>query len=68
VVVIWGPINVIAGTRVGIWFSFNGWAQILGGLVAYAIARGVDKHGSAVEGWKINFVSILSKNQSASDD
>lgn len=45
------------GTRVGIWFSFNGWAQILGGLVAYAIARGVDKHGSSIEGWKINFVS-----------
>jgi ACS family allantoate permease-like MFS transporter len=44
------------GTRVGIWFSFNGFAQILGGLIAYAIARGVDKHGSGIEGWKINFL------------
>jgi len=44
------------GTRVGIWFSFNGFAQILGGLIAYAIARGVDKHGSSIEGWKINFL------------
>lgn len=52
----------IQGTRVGIWFCFNGWAQILGGLVAYAIARGVDKHGSAVEAWKINFVSTLAKD------
>jgi len=41
---------------VGIWFSFNGFAQILGGLIAYAIARGVDKHGSSIEGWKINFL------------
>ena len=40
----------------GIWFSFNGFAQILGGLIAYAIARGVDKHGSSIEGWKINFL------------
>jgi len=49
------------GTRVGIWFCFNGWAQILGGLVAYGIARGVEKHGSSVEAWKINFVSTHSE-------
>lgn len=44
------------GARVGIWFSFNGWAQIIGGLIAYAIARGVDKHGASIAGWKINFL------------
>jgi len=25
------------GTRTGIWFSFNGWAQIFGGLVPTAM-------------------------------
>ncbi|KAF2770399.1 putative MFS allantoate transporter [Teratosphaeria nubilosa] len=45
------------GNRTGIWFSFNGWAQIFGGLVAYGISRGTDKvsyHG--LEGWKIVFL------------
>ena len=27
------------GTRMSIWFSFNGFAQIIGGLIAYGIAR-----------------------------
>jgi MFS transporter, ACS family, allantoate permease len=44
------------GTRVGIWFSFNGWAQIFGGFVAYGIAVGVRKHGAAVAPWKIVFL------------
>jgi MFS transporter, ACS family, allantoate permease len=44
------------GTRTGIWFSFNGWAQILGGLVAYGIAVGTDKHPAAISGWKIVFL------------
>ncbi|OJJ50512.1 hypothetical protein ASPZODRAFT_106152 [Penicilliopsis zonata CBS 506.65] len=44
------------GSRVGIWFSFNGWGQILGGLVAYGIAVGTQKHGSLVEPWKIIFL------------
>ncbi|KAI9725141.1 MAG: hypothetical protein M1828_003483 [Chrysothrix sp. TS-e1954] len=42
--------------RIGIWFSFNGWAQILGGLVAYAIDRGVAAHGAAIDSWKIVFL------------
>ncbi|RFU29208.1 hypothetical protein B7463_g7128, partial [Scytalidium lignicola] len=46
------------GTRTGIWFSFNGFAQIFGGLVAYGIAVGVEKHGAAIEAWKIVFLSI----------
>ncbi|KAI9692761.1 MAG: hypothetical protein M1820_009360 [Bogoriella megaspora] len=44
------------GTRTGIWFSFNGWAQIVGGLVAYGIAKGVDHSGAAIAGWKIVFL------------
>ncbi|KAK8152135.1 major facilitator superfamily domain-containing protein [Phyllosticta citrichinensis] len=44
------------GVRTGIWFSFNGVAQIVGGLVAYGIARGTDIHGSSIEPWKILFI------------
>ena len=44
------------GTRTGIWFSFNGFAQIFGGLVAYGIARGTSIHGSSIEPWKIVFL------------
>ena len=44
------------GFRVGIWFSFNGWAQIFGGLIAYGIAVGARKHGSVIEPWKIVFL------------
>ncbi|KAK8183098.1 membrane transporter [Phyllosticta capitalensis] len=45
------------GMRTGIWFSFNGVAQIVGGLVAYGIARGTDIHGSSIEPWKILFLA-----------
>ncbi len=44
------------GTRVGIWFSFNGWAQIFGGFLAYGIAVGARKHGSDLAPWKIVFL------------
>ncbi|KAF2436073.1 putative MFS allantoate transporter [Tothia fuscella] len=44
------------GSRVGIWFSFNGFAQIFGGLVAYGIDRGTAVHGSVIEPWKIIFL------------
>ncbi|BDD63119.1 hypothetical protein MAP00_008059 [Monascus purpureus] len=44
------------GNRVNYWFSFNGWGQILGGFIAYGIAKGTDKHGSAIEPWKIVFL------------
>lgn len=44
------------GSRVNIWFSFNGWGQVLGGLVAYGIAVGSEKHGSAIEPWKAVFL------------
>ncbi|KAL9026014.1 MAG: hypothetical protein Q9196_005257 [Gyalolechia fulgens] len=45
------------GTRIGIWFSFNGWAQIFGGLLAYGIAKGVRLHGSTIAPWKIVFLA-----------
>ncbi|KAI9738826.1 MAG: hypothetical protein M1834_008333 [Cirrosporium novae-zelandiae] len=44
------------GMRIGIWFSFNGWAQIVGGLIAYGIAVGTRKHPALIEGWKIVFL------------
>ena len=42
--------------RTNIWFSFNGWAQIFGGLIAYGIATGVRLHGSTIAPWKIIFL------------
>lgn len=44
------------GTRTGIWFSFNGFGQIFGGLVSYGIAVGTAKHGAAIAPWKIVFL------------
>ena len=44
------------GSRTGFWFSFNGWGQIFGGFISYAIAVGSKKHGSAIEPWKIVFL------------
>ncbi|OGE54233.1 hypothetical protein PENARI_c006G08029 [Penicillium arizonense] len=44
------------GKRVNIWYSFNGWGQIIGGLVAYGIATGARKHGSLIAPWKIVFL------------
>lgn len=43
--------------RTGLWFSFNGVAQIVGGLVAYGIAVGTRKNPAALEGWKIVFLA-----------
>ena len=45
------------GTRTGIWFSFNGFGQIFGGLLAYGIARGAAIHGSTIAPWKIVFLA-----------
>ena len=44
------------GTRVGIWFSFNGFGQIFGGLIAYGIAKGAREHGSPIAPWKTIFL------------
>lgn len=45
-------------TRIGIWFSFNGFAQILGGLVAYGISTGLEKHPASIASWKVLFLVI----------
>ena len=44
------------GTRIGIWFSFNGFAQVFGGLLAYGIAIGAARHGSTIQPWRIVFL------------
>ncbi|KAH7144141.1 major facilitator superfamily domain-containing protein [Dactylonectria estremocensis] len=43
------------GMRTSLWFSFNGAAQIFGGLVAYGVSRGTKEHRSTIEPWKIIF-------------
>lgn len=43
-------------TRVGIWFSFNGWGQLFGGFLAYGIAVGSRINGSAIAPWKTVFL------------
>ncbi|KAL5113794.1 Allantoate permease [Pleosporales sp. CAS-2024a] len=45
------------GARTGIWFSFNGFAQIFGGCLAYGIAVGCRKTGTRLEPWKIVFLA-----------
>ena len=44
------------GTRTAIWFSANGVAQIAGGVISYGIITAIEKHGSAIEPWKIIFL------------
>ena len=44
------------GFRTGVWFSFNGFAHILGSLVAYGVARGTFGRSVALAGWKIIFL------------
>lgn len=46
------------GARTGIWFSFNGWGQILGGFVAYGIAVGTARHPVSVDSWQLLFLVI----------
>lgn len=44
------------GSRTAIWFSFNGFAQLFGGCLAYGIAVGCRKYGTSIEPWKIVFL------------
>ena len=46
------------GLRTGIWFSFNGWGQILGGFVAYGIAVGTKNHPLSIKSWQLLFLVI----------
>ncbi|GIZ48349.1 hypothetical protein CKM354_001141400 [Cercospora kikuchii] len=45
------------GFRVSFWFSWNGIAQIIGGVVAYGIAVGTEKHPASLAGWQILFLA-----------
>ncbi|KAI1459273.1 major facilitator superfamily transporter allantoate [Annulohypoxylon moriforme] len=44
------------GTRVGWWFSFNGWGQVVGGCVAYGIAVGTEAHPISIKSWQLVFL------------
>ncbi|KAI1389769.1 MFS general substrate transporter [Hypoxylon trugodes] len=44
------------GARVGWWFSFNGWGQIVGGFVAYGIAVGTEAHPILIKSWQLVFL------------
>lgn len=44
--------------RIGFWFSFNGVANVVGGLIAYGITRGVEQHGASIVPWRILFLSF----------
>ena len=44
------------GSRVGTWFSFNGFAEIVGGLVAYGISKGTATGQVELAGWRIMFL------------
>lgn len=46
------------GFRASIWFGFNGLAQIIGGLVAYGIIMGTEKHHIEIAPWKLIFLVI----------
>ncbi|KAH8899236.1 major facilitator superfamily transporter allantoate, partial [Thozetella sp. PMI_491] len=46
------------GLRVGIWFSCNGWGQVLGGLVSYGIAVGTEAHPLSIKAWQLMFLVI----------
>ncbi|EEP75976.1 predicted protein [Uncinocarpus reesii 1704] len=43
--------------RTNLWFSFNGWAQIFGAVLAYGIAVGSRRYGTAIEPWKTLFIT-----------
>ncbi|KAH9999763.1 MFS general substrate transporter [Xylariaceae sp. FL0662B] len=44
------------GARVGWWFSFNGWGQIVGGCMAYGIAVGTASHPILIKSWQLVFL------------
>ncbi|KAF7589912.1 hypothetical protein BBP40_003530 [Aspergillus hancockii] len=44
--------------RIGFWFSCNGIANVVGGLIAYGISRGVELHGAVIEPWRILFLTF----------
>ncbi|KAL4809421.1 major facilitator superfamily domain-containing protein [Aspergillus unguis] len=51
----WYPLKDQA-LRSAVWFSFNGTAQIVGGLLAYGISRGFEEGGYSFASWKAIFL------------
>jgi ACS family allantoate permease-like MFS transporter len=45
-------------SRTAFWYSANGIAIIIGGLIAYAAARGVQVHRTSFAGWRILFLVL----------
>ncbi|KAF4451287.1 mfs allantoate transporter [Fusarium austroafricanum] len=44
------------GLRINLWFSFNGVAQIFGGIVAYAVSKSTKTYEPTIPSWKIIFL------------
>ncbi|KAI6090978.1 MFS transporter [Hypoxylon rubiginosum] len=44
--------------RTGIWFTFNGMAQIVGGAIAFGVSRGLEQHPIGVASWKFLFIIV----------
>ncbi|PSK56930.1 hypothetical protein B9Z65_6554 [Elsinoe australis] len=44
------------GMRTAVFFCNNGTAQVIGGFIAYGIARGTRENGSSIDPWKIVFL------------
>ncbi|KZT57446.1 putative MFS allantoate transporter [Calocera cornea HHB12733] len=51
----WYKVNE-QGSRIGIWFSFIGVAQIVGGLIAYGLAKGDAAGEFSIHGYKVVFL------------
>ncbi|KAL2822240.1 putative MFS allantoate transporter [Aspergillus cavernicola] len=51
----WYPLKDQA-LRSAIWFSFNGTAQIVGGVLAYGVSKGFEKGGYTFASWKAIFL------------
>ena len=45
-------------TRSAYFIGSNGWGQIIGGGIAYGVARQVAAHPGRIAGWKIIFIGI----------
>ncbi|GAM35646.1 hypothetical protein TCE0_017r04139 [Talaromyces pinophilus] len=60
-VVLWGLVlscfAAVENFGGAVAISFNGFGQIVGGAVAYGIAKGTDKNGSSIAPWKIVFLA-----------
>lgn len=44
------------GSRTCLWFSFNGFAQMLGGFIAYGLAVGAENNAYSIAAWKILYI------------